>query len=291
MTVCRLRAEHDELRHRYYVRSGRQANHGQLNDVLADTLAEARALDDSDFADVSLDTSGVPAAQVAALVRGCRVWPGFSGTLAALDARVSPAPAGDEISRRREGPEGAGSVVLICGVTGVGKSTIGFEVHTRTLRSGHAAAYIDLGQVGFLGPAITGDAARHHVKARNLAALWGTFRSAGGTRLTAVGQVESAAAADAYRVALPAGAIALCLLTAGGAESTRRIMSRGDGGSWPEPGDPLIGHSTAYLRQAASQADADARAHERELSGAVHIDTGERSVSPSAELVIAAARS
>jgi hypothetical protein len=68
-------------------------------------------------------------------------------------------------------------------------------------------------------------------------------------------------------------------------------MSPGDGGSWPEPGDPLIGHSIAHLRQVASQADADACALERELSGVVHIDTNERSVSQSADLVIAATRS
>jgi len=292
VTVCRLRAEHDELKHRYDVRSGRRANPGKLDDVLADTLAEACALDGSDFADVSLDTSGVPPAQVAVLVRGgCRDWPGFNETLGALDARVSPALAGDEISRRRLGTGDDESVVLLCGVTGVGKSTIGFEVHTRTLRSGRAAAYIDLGQIGFLGPAVIGDAARHQVTARNLAALWETFRSAGATHLTVVGRVESAAAADAYRAALPAGAITLCLLTAGRAELTRRIMSRGDGGSWPEPGDPLIGHSAACLRQVASQAAADARALERELSGAVLIDTSGRSVSRSAELVIAATRS
>jgi hypothetical protein len=173
VTVCRLQADHDELRHRNYVRSGRRANPGELDDVLADTLAEACALDGSDFADVSLETSGVPAAQVAALVRGsCRDWPGFSGALGAPDARASPALAGDAISRLREAPGDAGSVVLLCGVTGVGKSTIGFEVHTSLLRPGRAAAYVDLGQIGFHGPAVTGDAARHRVKARNLAAPW-----------------------------------------------------------------------------------------------------------------------
>jgi hypothetical protein len=174
-----------------------------------------------------------------------------------------------------------GQVLLVCGPTGVGKSTIGFEVYLRTLRSGHTAAYVDLNQLGFIGPARSQDPGGHLLKSRNLAAIWRTYHAAGASHLVATGPLEDTAAADAYVRALPAATVTVCRLTSGLDELTRRILSRGGGGSWPEPGDPLIGQPVAALRQIAGRAVAETGA----AAPGIPVDTDGRSIIESAGLI------
>lgn len=291
LTVCRLRAEHEELRHRYFVRSAGRGQPGEPDEVVAENLAEATALDASDFADVCVDTSGVPAAEVAALVRdSCGEWAHLHSQVRAREAVAAHRDATrDAVQESKVGAAAAdGHILLLCGATGVGKSTIGFELYLRDLHAGRTAAYIDLDQIGFCGPAPADDPGNHRMKARNLAALWQTYRAAGAECLTTVGPVEDRAALLAYAGALPAATITLCRLHAGHAELTRRIMSRGEGGSWPQPGDPLTGQPAAHLRHIAGQAAADAEALEQVPIGAVRIDTDGRTVEEAADLIVTA---
>ena len=44
-----------------------------------------------------------------------------------------------------------GPVLWLCGVTGVGKSTVGYAVYRRAVSAGLMAAYVDLDQIGFSG--------------------------------------------------------------------------------------------------------------------------------------------
>lgn len=272
VTVCRLRAGRDELRQRF---AGRRGQVGAVDDV----LREADALDASDFADVCVDTSAVPVAGVARLVRErSGGWPVLTGP-----GRSSKAaePGG------HAGAAAGGPVLLLCGVTGVGKSAVGFEVYLRDLRAGFTAAFIDLDQIGFCRPAPPGDTSNHRVKAANLAALWRTYCAAGAQRLIVVGPVEDEGAVRAYAGAVPSATITLCRLHAGRDRLTGRIMRRGQGGSWAQPGDPLIGRSTAQLRRIAAKAAADADALERAAVGALRIDTDGRTVEEAADLIIA----
>jgi adenylylsulfate kinase-like enzyme len=274
VTVCRLRAGRDELRQRFLGR-GEQA--GLLDEV----LSQADAMDASDIADVCVDTTGLAAAEAARLVRERTAgWPVLTGPGRPDETGSydSPATAAD------------GQVLLLCGATGVGKSTAGFEVYRRTLRAGSAAAYVDLDQVGFCRPVPAGDTGGHRVKARNLAAMWHTYRAAGAQCLIAVGPVETEAAAKAYADALPRAAITLCRLHAGAGELTRRIMLRGHGGSWPQPGDPLAGQPTAYLLRAAASAAAEAEALEHAVTGALRVDTDGLTVEETADLIAARTR-
>ncbi len=55
-TACRLRVGRDELKQRFLHRGGQA-------DMLEEVLSEADAIDASDFADVCVDTSGLPARQ------------------------------------------------------------------------------------------------------------------------------------------------------------------------------------------------------------------------------------
>ena len=271
ITVCRLRAGRDELRQRFLGRGGQA---GLLDEV----LSQADAMDASDVADVWVDTSGLAAAEAARLVRE-RIagWPVLTGPIRPDETgpNDSPATAAD------------GPVLVLCGATGVGKSTAGFEVYRRTLSAGSAAAYIDLDQIGFCRPVPSGDTGIHRVKARNLAAMWHTYRAAGAQCLIVSGPVESEAAAKAYADALPRAAITLCRLHAGADELTRRIMLRGHGGSWPQPGDPLVGQPTAYLLRVAAAAVAEAESLERAVTGALRVDTDGLTVEETADLIAA----
>ncbi|WP_065964440.1 hypothetical protein [Streptomyces sparsogenes] len=65
---------------------------------------------------------------------------------------------------------------------------------------------------------------------------------------------------------------------------TRRILGRGRGGSWPQPGDPLRGRPAERLLQAADAAVADAAALERAALGS-RVDTDGRTVEEVAEEV------
>jgi hypothetical protein len=271
VTVCQLRAARDEL-------SQRLLGRGEQAGLLDDVLSQAGAMDASDVADVCVDTSGLPAAEAARLVRERTAgWPVLSGP-----GRPYEAGPDDSLATAADGP-----VLVLCGATGVGKSTAGFEVYRRTLRAGSAAAYVDLDQIGFCRPVPAGDPGGHRVKARNLAAMWHTYRSAGAQCLIAVGPVESEAAAKAYAGALPRAAITLCRLHAGAGELTRRIMLRGQGGSWPQPGDPLAGQPTAYLLRVAAAAVAEAEALERAVTGALRVDTEGLTVEETADVIAA----
>jgi hypothetical protein len=148
--------------------------------------------------------------------------------------------------------------------------------------------FVDLDQLGFVRPGPDGDPGRHRLKAGNLAALWRTYRSGGATHLIATGPVDSQAAVAEYVRALPAAKVTVCRLHAGPGDLTSRIMSRGEGGSWPQPGDPLRGQTAAYLRQVAARSAAQARDLERAAIGTVRIDTSGRGAAESAALIAAA---
>src|ERR1022692_3257252 len=96
-------------------------------------------------------------------------WPGFSET-ARRPRAAAPRPdasAAGEVTTSRDADGVGGSILLICGPAGVGKSTIGFQLYLKYLQAGRAVGYIDLDQIGFLSPAADDDPGQHRLKARN----------------------------------------------------------------------------------------------------------------------------
>jgi hypothetical protein len=92
---------------------------------------------------------------------------------------------------------------------------------------------------------------------------------------------------DVLQGALPAARVTVYRLHAGPAELARRISRRGQGLSWQQPGDPLIGQPEAYLRLAAAESEAEAEAEALERSGLsdLRIDTDGRTVAAVAALI------
>ncbi len=278
VTVVRLRAEREEVVRRFAER-GEQWE--VLDELLQEVRDEADGMDGSDFAQACIETTEVPADKVAGLVRdSCSDWPGFSGTI--LQQSASAENVYPEVS------DADGHILLICGPTGVGKSTIAFRLYMRYLNAGLTIGYVDLDQIGFISPARPDDPGNHRLKARNLAAIWRNYHAAGATHLIATGPIASNAAFQTYSEAFPRATITLCRLHSGPAELTRRVMSRGDGGSWPQPGDPLRGKSDEYLRAIADQAIWVDSVLERENLGAPRIDTDGHTPEESAGLIAAA---
>ena len=285
LTVCRLRASQDVLRQRF-LRRGGQA------ELMEDVLRESAVLDVSDFADVCVDASARPVSEVARLVREHNDgWPALAGpgrsSGMAEPGRDAAKPERHPAEPDRDPAAADGPVLWLCGATGVGKSTVGFEVYQRARRAGLTAAYIDLDQLGFCRPGPADDPGNHRVKALNLAAVWRTYRAAGAQCLTMVGPVENQVAVAVYTDALPSAAITLVRLHAGRDQLTRRILLRGQGrGSWPQPGDPLLGQSTDRLLEVADQAAA-AEAQEGASIGAMSVDTDSHTAEDAADVIIA----
>ncbi len=276
VTICRLRASAGEVERRFTARHGHRDG---TDELLREVRDEIRLMDESSFADACVDTTGIPAVDVPGLVRAaCKDWPGFTGRLAEAGAPVPPQP----------GPAADGRAVLITGPPGAGKSTIGFAFYLECLRAGRTAGYVDLAQVGFLRPAAAGDPGGHRLKARNLAAIWRNYRAAGATHLVATGMIASRADLRRYAGELRGTDVILIRLRAGRAELRRRIMTRGTGGSWPEPGDRLRGQSAEFLASAADQAVRVAGALDRSDAAALTVDTTSLSPAESAGLIRAA---
>ena len=279
LTICRLRASPGELRRRLTSRR-------EGPDFVVAALRAAEELDRTSFADACVGTDGMTIAEVARLVPGrCGGWPPERDS----DAGADDTTSGDVGPMRADAaapPAGADSdVLLVCGATGAGKSAAGFEVFLRQLRAGVAAAYIDLDQIGFISPVPAGDQGGHRFRARNLADLWRAYHAAGARRLVLSGPVPDERAAAGYASALPAARVTVCRLHAGPAELARRITLRGQGLSWPQPGDPLVGQPEAHLRRVAAEAAAEAAALERSGLGDLRIDTDGRTVAEVAGLV------
>lgn len=90
----------------------------------------------------------------------------------------------------------------ICGPSGVGKSTVGWELYQQTRSSsGVRGAYVDLNQISFCRPEPDDDADNHQIKMLNLAAVGSNFRSSGALFLVMTGIVD-----DHETIAVPARA-------------------------------------------------------------------------------------
>ncbi|MEV0643737.1 hypothetical protein AB0I28_00600 [Phytomonospora sp. NPDC050363] len=264
LTMYRLRAGTEALVERF---TGRE---GAAEEVVAQVLREAAALDASGIGYHVLDTTGLSADEVVRRVRDdIGDWPGELGAA----GPVPPAPTAGA-----DGP-----ILWVSGVTGVGKSTVGFGLYLKALACG-PAAYVDVDQLGLSGT-VADDEDAHRLKAANLAAVWRNHRAAGARSLTVVGQMGDESTRGVYREALPEADLTVCRLHADRTRLTERILARGRGEGWPQPGDPLVGREPAYLRELASRASAEAEALERAGFGDLSADTSGRTAAEVAEIV------
>lgn len=182
-------------------------------------------------------------------------------------------------------------VLWICGPSGVGKSTVGWELYQQTLvSSGVRGAYVDLDQISFCRPQPDDDADNHRVKMANLGAIWSTFRSSGARFMVMTGIVDDHDTIAAYRHALDGSAVTVCRLRVNAQELRERIFLRGAGNGPRLAGDRLEGRSREYLGHFAEVSAENATQIEAAGIGDVCVDTDGRTVADVVDAVRAAAR-
>jgi hypothetical protein len=242
------------------------------------SVALAQELDASLTTATCVETTGRSPGEVAdEVVRGC------GGLAALISSTRSRSPAAPGSAAAVTMP-----VLFLFGATGVGKSTDGFEIYVRDLQAGVTGAYIDAGQVGFLEP--IDEDARHALQmlqTANLTAMAANFAAAGARQLVVTARADTAHAAETYAVALAGADVRPCGLHAGLADLTERVLERGRGGGWAEPGDSLVGRPEMFLRRVAADAAVVAATLDRDSFG-VQMDTRGRSVAEVVDLVISA---
>ena len=118
-------------------------------------------------------------------------------------------------------------VLWLCGPSGVGKSSVGFELFDQLGKAGTATAYVDLDQLGLCYPAPDDDPRNNRVKARNLGEVWAGFRAAGAQCLVVSGIVDDAEEVGRHARMLPGTAVTVCRLRVGHDELRSRIRNRG----------------------------------------------------------------
>src|SRR5215204_3830848 len=91
----------------------------------------------------------------------------------------------------------------ICGPSGVGKSSVGWELFAQVRAAGVTAAYLDTDQIGFCRPAPEGDPDHYALRSRNLAALWPNVRAAGAGAMIVSGILEMPDAVRLFTAAVP----------------------------------------------------------------------------------------
>ena len=113
------------------------------------------------------------------------------------------------------------------GPSGVGKTTVGWEMFRLLAAAGVASAYVDADQLGLCYPAPDDDRANHRIKAANLGAAWHGYRAAGATCLILSGHVMTADEVGLYTEAVPDTVPTLCRLRAGRTALRQRYVQRG----------------------------------------------------------------
>jgi hypothetical protein len=124
----------------------------------------------------------------------------------------------------------------LCGPTGVGKSTVGYEIFVAIHRTGRKAAYVDADQVGMCYPAPSDDPHNHTLKALNVGAVWHNFRAADARCLIVSGAIKSDEELQLYREQLADVSLLVCRFSIGEEELRARLEMRSAGYGPPVPG-------------------------------------------------------
>ena len=117
-----------------------------------------------------------------------------------------------------------GSPVLwICGPSGVGKTAVGWEIHSELLRDGVEAAFVDIDQLGMCYPEPESDPGRYRMKGRNAGAVVTNFRAAGARCVVISGVIDPIHGVPIEE--FPNATLTVCWLAARPDEIRHRFLS------------------------------------------------------------------
>ncbi|MDX6255102.1 MAG: hypothetical protein QOJ11_1436 [Frankiales bacterium] len=115
-------------------------------------------------------------------------------------------------------------LLWLCGPSGVGKSSVGWEVFAQLSRRGVTTAFLDSDQISLCSP--TPEGGTHRVRARSLAAIWPNLRAAGAQCVVMSGWVDTSEEVHEYTSLLADAAFTVCRLRVGRAELEARFVGR-----------------------------------------------------------------
>jgi hypothetical protein len=125
-------------------------------------------------------------------------------------------------------------VLWLSGASGVGKTTVAWELYVRLVREGVSTGFVDIDQLGICygaptpqqwAPEPAADPGRHRRKARALDAVVGNFRDAGARCLIVPGVTDAARGVETDL--LPHAVLTTCRLRVDPVELRRRLAARG----------------------------------------------------------------
>lgn len=183
------------------------------------------------------------------------------------------------------GPQETFPLLLLCGAPGTGKSSVAWEIYSRLVRSGTAAATLDLDVVGYGPPPDHGSEA---IKLANLASVAANYRAAGARCLVVSGVSATSKAVARCSEAVPGAVATSCVLTVAPGEQRARLARRaqqeyslGHGGA----ASTMTSESEAAFAAVAARALAASTS----LAHALVIDTTGKTVPGIADEILSAA--
>jgi len=272
LTILRLRASPEVLRARL---AGRDRPGEDIDHIV--TFAS----DLDRLPGPSLDTTVLTVSESTDEVRArLPGWPdSTSGNTPSLQATVG----------RDTGSDAAppGRILWVCGPKGVGKSTVGWSLYQLVSRCRISTAFVDLHQVGFLQPDAANEQEHHRLKARNLAAIWKSFRAAGACCLVIVGPIGSIDDLTIYQAELPEVTITVCRLRGSRDQLADRLRQRVEGKGPDIAGDDLVDQSPDLLPGVLERAMREAQELDVLALGDLVVDTDDEAPHALARQIIA----
>ncbi|MFC5179157.1 AAA family ATPase [Nocardioides taihuensis] len=201
----------------------RMAARGADAEDWADVEAEARDLEEAALPHPVVVPEGPPDRVAAEVLDRARFVP-----LRPREARPDDLPGLDGTR-----------AVLVTGAEAVGKSTVAWSAFASTWEGTVPTAFVDLRQLGFLGPA--GGPVDHRLQAATTGAVWPVFRRAGARMLFLNGVVDDLDLVADYERVLEGTPLTAVRLAAGPGAVAERVRARARGEGARLAGDHLVG--------------------------------------------------
>ena len=114
-------------------------------------------------------------------------------------------------------------LLLLCGASGAGKSSVAWEIYLQLMRARASIAHVDLDGIGYGPPGHSGS---FELKFQNVAAVWRSYSDAGASAFVVSGLRSLVGDVHACAAAVPGSVTTPVVLTVTAEEQRERILTR-----------------------------------------------------------------
>lgn len=162
-------------------------------------------------------------------------------------------------------------LLLLCGASGSGKSSVAWEIYFSLVRSREPVANLDLDVVGYGPP--PSSFGSFEMKIRNLESIWRNYQAAGARSFVVSGLGAVVSEVETCARAVPGSMPTVCVLTVTEAEQRARIFRRAQQEYGSEHGGGSTSQTPEALERVAAAAAAQELAASEVIPGALVLDT------------------